>query len=310
MEEFFKSKILTYFSSWEAFGVCMIVFLAVVLPIAFWRREGFVDRSIPEGDWRRLPGLFKTMWRPVCIFEMTLGELCVRMAPGVARRYAVLSEIAALPLTARRVFACKMIYTPLFGALGATLFLLVPTIPKIVAQVAAVVLVLLGWFLPSMALAGEAQKRQEDLTRTLPFAIDLIGSAMRSGLEFGAAMRYYVTSGGKGALIEEFSRVLREAALGVSIPEGLQAMAARVRLKSFTAFAGVVSYSADIGASIADTLKAHGAEMRRERFALAEQKAARAPALMIFPIAMFILPAVFLVIFVPVMLQYLSTQSM
>ena len=50
-------------------------------------------------------------------------------------------------------------------------------------------------------------------------------------------------------------------------------------------------------------------EMRRERFALAEQKAARAPSVMIFPLAVFILPAVFLVIFVPVILQFLSTQS-
>jgi len=123
-------------------------------------------------------------------------------------------------------------------------------------------------------------------------------------------MRYYVGSGERGALVEEFTRVLRDSTLGVSIPDGLQTMAQRVRIKSFTAFAGMVAYGAAIGASIAETLKIQGAEMRRERFAIAEQKAARAPAVMIFPIALFILPAVALIIIVPVMLQFISTQGM
>ena len=145
--------------------------------------------------------------------------------------------------------------------------------------------------------------------RSLPFAIDLIGAAMRSGLEFGAAMRYYTNLGGTGALGDEFTRVLRDTSLGKPMVESLQDMASRLKLKTFSAFVGVVAYGTEIGASIADTLKVHGAEMRRERFSLAEQKAARAPALMIFPIAMFILPAVFLIIFVPVMLQFLATQA-
>ena len=72
----------------------------------------------------------------------------------------------------------------------------------------------------------------------------------------------------------------------------------------------MVSYGAEIGASIAATLKLHGAELRRERFALAEQKAARTPSLMIFPLALFIMPAVFIIIFVPVFMQYQATKAM
>ena len=250
------------------------------------------------------------MWKPSYLLETTLGELFARLMPVTARRYTEQAEIANLPLTGRRVFVCKLLCLILSGAFASTLFLLPASVPKVVVQAFAVVVVALGWTLPSLALAAEAQKRQEEIVKSLPFAIDLIGSAMRSGLEFGAAMRYYVNTNEKGALVEEFSRVLRDSVLGVSIPDGLQTMAKRVRIKAFTSFAGVVSYGADIGASIADTLKVHGAEMRRERFNIAEQKAARAPALMIFPIAMFILPAVFLIIIVPVMLQFKATQGM
>ena len=298
------------FSSAEVNVIYALAFAAVFVPVLFWRREEFVDRSLPTGDWERMPRLFKIVWRPSYLLETTVGAMFAKMFPRQGRRYAELAEISGLPLTGRRIFVCKAIYAIALGVLGSAIFLFVPTVPLGVADVAEVVAMTLGWMLPSLALSSAAQLRQEELVKALPFAIDLIGAAMRAGLEFGAAMRYYVGLGDECALRDEFARVLREVSLGKPIQEGLQDMAARVRIKSFTAFAGVVSYGIAIGASIADTLKVHGAEMRRERFSIAEQKAARAPAVMIFPIAMFILPAVFLVIFVPVLLQFLATQSM
>jgi len=68
-----------------------------------------------------------------------------------------------------------------------------------------------------------------------------------------------------------------------------------------------VCYGAEIGASISHTLKIHGTELRRARFNLAEQKAARAPSVMIFPLALCIMPAVFIVIITPVILRFKAT---
>ena len=310
MYEKFLSQLKSMFSSTEVSVVYALVFAAIFIPVLFWRREEFVDRSVPTGDWKRMPGLFKLLWRPSYLLETTIGSGFTTIFPRQGRKYAELAEIAGLPLTGRRVFVCKIICAVTLGVVGSSLYLLVPTVPAGIAHVAECVLVALGWSLPSLALSSAAQLRQEEIVKALPFAIDLIGAAMRAGLEFGAAMRYYVGLGDECALRDEFSRVLREMALGKPIQDGLQEMAGRVRIKAFTAFAGVISYGIAIGASIADTLKVHGAEMRRERFSVAEQKAARAPAVMIFPIAMFILPAVFLVIFVPVLLQFMSTQTM
>lgn len=285
-----------------------IVFLAIALPILLWKRESYVVSDVPVGDWTRLPSLFKVLWKPSYVLETTLGRVLSVVFGGRSRKYAELAEISGLPLTPGRVFVCKAILAPLLGVVAALLHLL-PSIPHAVATVAIFVSFLLGWMLPSLALSAAAQMRQEEIVRSLPFAIDLMGSAMRAGLDFGAAMRYYTTLGTGGALEAEFSRVLRDASLGKPIAESLQDMAGRVRIKTFTAFAGVVAYGTEIGASIADTLKIHGAEMRRERFSLAEQKAARAPSVMIIPMAMFILPAVFLIIFVPVLMQFMATQS-
>ena len=284
------------------------VFVAVCVPIAFWRREGaFAVTGLQPGDWARLPLVFRLLWRPVRMLETTLGAFFAFVLRGPSRRYAELAEIASLPISPRQVFVCKAFCAPALGLVGALSFL-APGVPQAVSCAAVAVLTVVGWLLPSLALGAAAQLRQEEVVRSLPFAIDLMGSAMRAGLDFGAAMRYYTNLGGGGALEAEFTRVLRDASLGKPLAESLQDMARRLRVKTFTAFAGVVAYGTEVGASIAETLKVHGEEMRRERFALAEQKAARAPSVMIFPLAVFILPAVFLVIFVPVILQFLSTQ--
>ena len=84
-------------------------------------------------------------------------------------------------------------------------------------------------------------------------------------------------------------------------------MARRVQVESFTSFVGVVAYGTEIGASISETLRVHGEELRRARFHLAERKAARAPSLMILPMAVFILPAVFIIVITPVMMKMKGT---
>lgn len=293
----------------EEYILLGIVFAAIVLPTALWRRQAGIDADAPVGDWKRLPLVYKLTWRMAFVFETSLGQALATVFSGMARRYAEWIEISSLPLSVRGVFVSKAMMSVVFLGLGALTWLLPPFGGAIGRPLAMVGLALFGWWIPSVALSSAAQKRQEEIVKALPFAIDLIGSAMRAGLEFGAAMRYYAGLGGGGALEEEFGRVARESSLGKPIAEGLQDMAKRVHIKTFTAFAGVVSYGTEIGASIADTLKIHGAEMRRERFSIAEQKAARAPSVMIFPLAVFILPSVFLIIFVPVLLQFIATRG-
>jgi len=54
-------------------------------------------------------------------------------------------------------------------------------------------------------------------------------------------------------------------------------------------------------------MKVQAEEMRRARFNIAERKAARAPSIMILPIAIFIMPAIFIVIGIPVLLKISSS---
>ena len=286
----------------------LLVFAAVALPIAIWRRDDDDASLRPEAGWDRLPGVFKFFWKPIYLLEHALGDHLAEAFARRSRRYREFIGASGLPLTPGRVYVCQALSALLFCAVGC-LVLLVPQIPPSFMYGFVAFAFFAGWQMPAIALQNNAEKRQAEITKTLPFAIDLIGSAMRAGLDFNAALRYYTNLGVGGALEEEFSRVLQDVTLGKPFTESLQSMADRMHIKSFSAFVGVVSYGAEIGASIAATLKLHGAELRRERFALAERKAARAPSLMIFPLAMFIMPAVFIVIFVPVFMQLQAAKG-
>lgn len=295
--------------------VYALVFAAVFLPMAVWKRDASADATMPDVGWNNLPFVFKLLWRPSYLLENAIGAKLSFLLPKVDRKYRDMISASGLPLTPGRVFVCQILLVPAVTLLGAFVFGIVSGSLKLGNSTGATAFVVLfsivvGWNIPVINLQNYAERRQMEISKALPFAIDLIGAAMRSGLEFGAALRYYTSLGRGGALEDEFKRVLQDVSLGKPFTESLQNMADRVHIKSFTAFVGVISYGAEIGASIAATLKIHGAEMRRERFALAERKAARAPSLIIFPLAVFIMPAVFIIIFVPVLMQYQATRGM
>ena len=158
--------------------------------------------------------------------------------------------------------------------------------------------------MPSTVIFNAADLRQSQIMKSLPFAIDLIGSAMRSGIDFTAAIRYYVsTEKEDNPLALEFGILLRQLELGKTRIEALEDMTKRVQHDAFGAFSSAVIHGMEVGASIVETMKIQAEEMRRVRFNAAERKAAKAVSAMIFPIAVFIMPAMFMIIGVPVLIR-------
>ena len=267
-----------------------------------------------ERNYDRLPAVFRTLWNAILAFESSIGSMLSGLFPRKARRYAELAEISALPLTPERVFAASALLGGLFAVLGlafvAALYTAVPSAWVGFGVLIAVGFFAIGWLWAGQNLAHYAELRQEQLTRELPFAIDLIGGAMRSGLDFGAAMRYYTNLDMEGPLREEFSRVLADVTLGRPFVGALEDMSARIRVKPFASFVSVVSYGMEIGAPIAETLRRHGDDLRKARFNLAERKAARAPAVMIIPLVLFVMPSVFIVVLTPMFMRLMPMMRM
>jgi tight adherence protein C len=158
----------------------------------------------------------------------------------------------------------------------------------------------LAWFYPTIWLSRAARERTDRITKDLPYAIDLLTVAMEAGQDFGAALRYLTNEGPRGALNDEFSVLLHQTELGKSRVEALRALAERVRLEEMDQLVSAVVQSTETGGSVVGTLKVQAEDIRRRRFHRAERKAARAPSIMMIPVALFILPAVFIIIFTPV----------
>lgn len=268
------------------------------------------DASAGETGYGRLPWIFKMVWGVAAVLDTSVGALLASMFPRKARQLDETSVSAALPLDAKRVFAAAATLAFVMGVLGvAAALALGAVLPPQATYYSALVVpffVAIGWFWPGMNLRGYALRRQEKIVREMPFAIDLVGGAMRSGLDFGAAVRYYVSLKTGSPLEEEFARVLADVTLSEPFDKAIEAMAKRVRVESVASFAGVVAYSMEIGSPMAQALKSQATDLRRARFALAERKAHRAPALMIFPLVLFVMPAVFIVVLTPMFMRLSS----
>lgn len=268
------------------------------------------DETQPgEVNFARLPWVFKMTWGAAAVLDASVGAALAAAFPKKARKLDRQAVTAALPLDAKRVFAAAVTLSFIMGMVGVAIALALGGVMphhKYCPFIAAPLFVLLGWFWPGMNLRGYAWRRQEKIVREMPFAIDLIGGAIRSGLDFGAAVRYYVSLKTGSPLEEEFAHVLTDVSLSVSFDKAIEAMAGRVRVESVASFAGVVSYSMEIGSPMSQALKSQGADLRRARFALAERKAHRAPAVMIFPLVVFIMPAVFIVVLTPMFVRLSS----
>lgn len=288
----------------KQFFVYALTFMAVMLPTLFFvvlaeKKEKRTEKK------ESLPLVF-LLTRPIAeLLEAGgVGNFFRKLFPGYSARIQKNLHFAGLKIPVGNVY-CTQVFLAVFLALivGGVTAMLVDRENRLSILVAGLIAAWIGGALPGVVIGNLAQRRQLQILRAIPYSIDLIASAMRGGLDFSAAIRFYVKLGIPGPLTEEYSQMLREMELGVIRTVALQNMADRIQIKEFTSFAAAIALGTELGAPLTETMEVQGEEMRKARFALAECKAQRAPSLMLLPMALFILPAVFIIILTPVFLK-------
>jgi tight adherence protein C len=109
-----------------------------------------------------------------------------------------------------------------------------------------------------------------------------------------------------GALGEEIRAVLSEVRLGRSRSDALKSMAARVRVEQLSTTVTAIVQAERLGSNLANVLEELAEETRNRRMVRAEEIANLMPTKMVIPMALFMLPALFVMIFGGVVAQYLS----
>jgi len=156
----------------------------------------------------------------------------------------------------------------------------------------------LGYFLPELWLRSKINKRQEEIVKAMPDALDLLTICVGAGLGFDAAMQKVVEKW-DNELAFEFGRVLREVQLGKTRREALRDMADRVGVPEMTSFVAAIIQSEQLGVSLGKVLQIQADNMRVKRRQRAQEAAQKAPVKMLFPLVFLVMPALFLVLLGP-----------
>ena len=144
----------------------------------------------------------------------------------------------------------KKVTYGLLGGFFGVLFLSQGTLQWVAASV---ILAALGFFIPDILLISNADKREQQLDRDLPDAIDLLNLCVESGLSFENAISR-VSVSLNGPVAEEFAALLYEIQLGKSRIEAMAALAERTKSPGFLRFLTALLQVDRLGAPVSGVL--------------------------------------------------------
>jgi len=178
-----------------------------------------------------------------------------------------------------------------------------------IAPILRIVLVLfvpITYIFPDYYLKSRTAKRQNEIKRSLPNALDLLTISVEAGLGFDQAL-YKVSNNIKGELGTEFKRTLKEMELGITRKEALRNLSKRTKISELDTFIFSIIQADIFGISIGKVLRVQSAEMRTKRRQIAEEKGVKAPVKLVFPTILFLFPALMVIILGPAVIRIWDT---
>ncbi len=165
---------------------------------------------------------------------------------------------------------------------------------------------LIGFYFPQLMLTSRIGRRQKEIRRSMPDALDLLTICVEAGLGFDAAMAK-VSEKWETELSAAFARVIQEVQLGKIRREALKDMADRLGIPEMTSFVAAVIQSEQLGVSMAKVLRIQSDQMRVRRRQHAEEEAHKAPVKMLIPMALLIFPALMITLMTPAALRLFNS---
>ena len=165
----------------------------------------------------------------------------------------------------------------------------------------AVLIALGGFYLPNLWLMIKADIRKEKLFEGLPDALDLLVVCVEAGMGLDAAI-HRVAEEIKltnPTLSDEFKLLNLELRAGKSRQDALRNLALRTNIDAMNSLVTLLIQTDKFGTSVAKALRVFSDSFRTERYQKAEERAAKMPVKLVFPLVLFIFPSLFVVILGP-----------
>lgn len=167
----------------------------------------------------------------------------------------------------------------------------------------------LGLFLPSYYISRRARTRQGAIARQLSDVLDLLVVCVEAGLGLYEAIKVVGTEAErqKQEIGTELSLVSSEISAGASLGQSMRNLAERTAVEDIKPLAATLIQSEQLGAQIGPALHASSDALRTRRRLRAEELAAKASVKILFPLVLFVLPAMIMVIVGPAMIKVMQT---
>jgi tight adherence protein C len=166
-----------------------------------------------------------------------------------------------------------------------------------------------GIFIPSYVLGRRARIRQNNISKQLSDVLDLLVVCVEAGLGLYEAIRIVGTECERHGqeIGQELSLVTTDISSGATLGQALRGLADRTAVEDIKPLAATLIQSEQLGAQIAPALKSSSDALRTRRRLRAEESAQKASIKILFPLVIFVLPAMIAVIVGPAMIQIIKT---
>ena len=238
-----------------------------------------------------------------------VGEFSARFTPqkaiqDTARRLELAGN--PWPVDAPTFLAIRFILAVVLGGFMITMVLLAPPASSTDSFLYISFGFFGGFFLPHLMLSRRITRRQTEVRKAMPDALDLLTICVEAGLGFEAALAK-VSEKWENELSLAFARMIREVQLGKVRRDALKDMADRLGIAEMTSFVAAIIQSEQLGVSLAKVLRIQSDQMRVKRRQRAEEQAHKAPVKMIIPMALLIFPSIMIIILTPAALQIMTS---
>ena len=198
-------------------------------------------------------------------------------------------------------------------AIGGSLVLLLPALGQ--SWVASILMgvwgALMGYVAPTFIIRSRIARRQKQMQKALPDALDLLVVCVEAGLGLNQAMVRVAEEIERvsSVLSEQIGLVNLEIRAGTPRDEAFRNLGHRTGVQDIKSLMAMLIQTDRFGTSIAQALRTHADTMRTKRRQRAEEAAAKTTIKLVFPLVLFIFPALFVIILGPALIQIFEALS-
>lgn len=245
--------------------------------------------------------------RVVIPFFNSLGKRFLSLSPNKAnqRKRQELERAGYLKYTTYERLVARRSLTTIVLTMGVGLILSLIKVRFVLIFFAVLWIFIFIQIVIRFSTKAAITSRSTQMIKALPYSLDLITVSVEAGLSLDGAIARIVNNI-PGPLSEEFAKTLKEMRMGIEKKVALRNMSERCDVRDLSVLINALIQADELGVSLGKVLRIESAQLREKRRQAAREKAMKAPVKILFPLIMFIFPAIFVIILGPAVIQMIE----